>query len=181
MRVPRREVDGDLVCDTCDGIGWVKPSRRRGERAAPFAPCAGCNNPYDRLMPNQRHPTKVTPMDNFHIDITSQGDITPAMKIAFENRHTSGAVAYLVHPEKGLIFFWSAADDAAAKLPFKLDAVGAADFATRWLAEQDYGRKPDHDGDNERGWRLYNESWGMVDGFTYAFVAVRPAWAMYGK
>lgn len=66
-------------------------------------------------------------------------------------------------------------------LPFKLDAEGAADFARRWLAEADYGKQPDHDGDNGRGWRLYVEGWGHVDGHRNAIIAISPAWAMYGK
>jgi hypothetical protein len=125
-------------------------------------------------------------MDNFHIDITSEGDLSDAMKIAFKGAAGSKAEAYLIHPDKGLIFFWSAhpndhPDKRLVPLPFKLDAAGAADFAKRWLAEQDYGRQPDHDGHNGKGWRLYNESWGRVGDFTYSFVAVMPEWAMYGK
>ena len=123
------------------------------------------------------------PVDNFHIDIMSEGDLVEPMKIAFRGAAGSRAEAYVVDPKLGLIFFWSANDGPKdiAKLPFKLDATAAADFAKRWLAEQDYGNEPDHDGDNGRGWRLYNESWGRVGGHTYSFVAVKPAWAMYGK
>lgn len=82
-----------------------------------------------------------------------------------------------------LVFYWSATENKPdlVALPFTLDAAGAVDFATRWLAEQDYGRQPDHDGDNGRGWRVYNEAWGHVDGDWGAFVAISPAWAMYGK
>lgn len=66
-------------------------------------------------------------------------------------------------------------------LPFTLDAVGIADFAARWLAEVDYGKQPDHDGDNGRGWRVYVEGWGHIDSHWGAIVAVAPRWAMYGK
>ena len=66
-------------------------------------------------------------------------------------------------------------------LPFTLDAAGAADFAARWLAEADYGKQPDHDGDNGRGWRAYVEGWGHVDGHHRAIVAISPSWAIYGK
>lgn len=120
-------------------------------------------------------------MNNFHVDVTSDGDLAEAMKIAFhDHKHAEG---YLLHPAKGLVFFWylSAAPDGLVRFPFKMDHVGAADFARRWLGEEDYGREPDHDGDNKKGWRLYNEVWGHVGGWTGAFVAVKPAWAMYGK
>jgi hypothetical protein len=119
--------------------------------------------------------------DNFHIDITHDGDIADAMRIAFAGAPGGKAEAYIVDDNKGLVFFWSKDENKSINLPFKLDASGAADFAKRWLAEQDYGPQLDHDGDNCKGWRLYNESWGRVEGYTYGFVAVQPAWAMYGK
>ncbi len=84
----------------------------------------------------------------------------------------------------GLIFFWNTEHERHPELhdlPFGMDAIGAADFARLWLAEQNYGNEPDHDGDNGKGWRLYNEAWGRVGGHTYSFVAIKPAWAMYGK
>jgi hypothetical protein len=120
-------------------------------------------------------------MDNFRIDITSEGDIAPAMKIAFRDEHTR-AVAYRVDAARGLIFYqYPSKREGVVALPFKLDHADAAHFAKRWLSEQDYGREPDHDGDNERGWRLYNEDWGHIASEHETFVAVKPAWAMYGK
>lgn len=131
-------------------------------------------------------------MDNFRIDITSEGDVNleRALLIAF-SRSGSGAVGYAVrdavpgvpHETKPrrLVLFWTTREADFVPLPFKLDAAAAADFARHWLAEQDYGKEPDHDGHNGRGWRIYNEAWGHVDGDYAAFVAIAPAWAMYGK
>lgn len=151
-------------------------------------------------------------MDNFRIDITSEGQeqLAAAMSLAFGRfrqavgyaiREPVAAERYAFDDDdlqkkhgwmlkekssaspKRLVFYWSDyqnREDVVA-LPFKMDAAGAADFATRWLAELDYGKQPDHDGDNEKGWRLYCEGWGHVDGDSSAFVAVAPAWAMYGK
>lgn len=59
-----------------------------------------------------------------------------------------------------------------------MDAAGCADFASRWLAEAEYGAEPDHDGCNTRGWRVYNEK---CDGHYGAIIAVAPAWACHGK
>lgn len=121
-------------------------------------------------------------MDNFHLDITSEGDLVRPMELAFQ-RPERRAEGYLTHPEKGLVFFWylKEAPPGTVPFPFKMDHVGAADFARRWLAEQNYGPRPTHDGDNGKGWRLYNESWGSIDGCRGSFIAVKPAWAMYGK
>lgn len=67
------------------------------------------------------------------------------------------------------------------RLPFTLDASGAADFATRWLSEVEYGPQDDHDGHDTKGWRIYNESWGHIEELRSAFVAITPEWAMHGK
>ena len=119
-------------------------------------------------------------MDNFHIDITSEGSLEPAMRIAFGAK---SAVGYRVVADTHMmVLYWSlSGTKGVTSLPFKMDAKGAADFVSRWLAEQDYGPQPDHDGDNGKGWRLFNETWGHVGGEWQAFVAVRPCWAMYGK
>lgn len=129
-------------------------------------------------------------MDNFHLDITSEGreSLELALRIAF-GQHNK-AVAYLVDPKKGLVFFWHADknEKGLQTLPFKLDAIGATDFAVRWLAEAEYGPEPGHDGSNGKGWRVYNDRWGRVSypdnehsGWSYSFVAVLPCWAWYGK
>lgn len=120
-------------------------------------------------------------MDNFQIDITSEGSIFKAMELAFRDGPNMRAVGYRISTEKGLIFYQYGSSARMTALPFKIDAAGAADFATQWLAEQNYGPEPDHDGDNGKGWRLYCEEWGHVDNESQAFVAVQPVWAMYGK
>lgn len=131
-------------------------------------------------------------MDNFRFDVTCRGDgpFRQAMALAFGE---AKATAYVVMADKGLVFLSSPAISGIPSeppgepriivpFPFKMDAEGAADFALRWLKDAaDYGRQPDHDGDNCRGWRLYNESWGHVGNHRSAIIAVLPAWAMIGK
>lgn len=125
-------------------------------------------------------------MDNFRIDVIAEGCVTleAALEIAFRHNGGPTAVGYRVHPEKGLVFVWSMGDHrdpGVVAFPFKMDVKGAADFAQRWLAEQNYGRQPDHDGDNGKGWRVYCEGWGRVGDISFAICAVQPQWAMYGK
>ncbi len=147
-------------------------------------------------------------MDNFHFDMTSEGDLVEAMKIA---ARSCKAIAYSIraavegqrwdadkylknprdknllewyHAPKStrLVFYQYKSDRAdVVALPFALDHTGMADFARRWLETADYGRQPDHDGDNGKGWRLYCEGWGHVDSDYAAFLAVSPRWACYGK
>ena len=120
-------------------------------------------------------------MDNFQFDMTSEGDLTEAMKLVFAHTRNRAA-GYRITPEKGLAFYWTTNEcPLVERFPFWMDAVGAADFAKRWLAEVEYGPEPDHDGDNGKGWRLYCEAWGMIGYDRCAFIAVQPAWAQYGK
>jgi hypothetical protein len=55
-------------------------------------------------------------------------------------------------------------------------------FAWNWLAVVSYPPEPDfHDGDNVKGWRVYNEDWTHVAGRWEAAFAVEPMWMMAGK
>lgn len=120
-------------------------------------------------------------MDNFRINIVSEGDeaLRKAMELAFRHYKAEG---FLVDRDS-LIFLWSMNEGhiGSVRLPFKMDSLGATNFALQWLAEVEYGSEPDHDGDNGRGWRVYNEEWGNVSGLWSAIVGVQPVWAMYGK
>lgn len=136
-------------------------------------------------------------MDNFHLDVTCEGKaaLRLVVDLAFTQhrrvthyavREAEPAVTepqYSKKPArpKRLVFMWTDGGREAVKLPFELDAEATTDFAARWLAEQDCGREPDHDGSNGRGWRAYCEGWGHVDGEYQGFLAVTPVWAMYGK
>lgn len=119
--------------------------------------------------------------DNFYINVVSIGreSLGMALDIALRSGFRS-VVGYKINPTKGLVFYWSDAHDCI-KLPFTLDLAGVTDFADRWLAEQDYGQEPDHDGHNKRGWQVYNEAWNRVGDEYSAFIAVRPMWIEYGK
>lgn len=104
--------------------------------------------------------------DKFYRPNWKYGKEPKSLRLVFyDNRYKSGSLE---------------GNDQVA-LPFTLDAAGAADFASRWLAEADYGSQPDHDGDNGKGWCIYNEAWGHVDSHYSAIIAIAPSWAMYGK
>jgi hypothetical protein len=63
----------------------------------------------------------------------------------------------------------------------KEDISFLTDFVSKWLSQVDYGTEPDHDGSNGKGWTVWNDSWGRVNGEWQSFVAIKPTWAMYGK
>jgi len=118
-------------------------------------------------------------MDNFHFDMTSEGK--EQLKTALSLFPHQKVVAYRIDAEKGMILYWIQSTNALS-LPFAMSLSQAADFVSGWLEEAaPYGAEPDHDGDNGKGWRLYNESWGRIGDESSAFAAVQPVWAMYGK
>jgi hypothetical protein len=142
-------------------------------------------------------------LDNFCIDITAEGNdsLLKAIEIAFAHNAIGHKVeSYHVTKLKGnennglpdsvngktaLVLRWHKSDkvseDGPVNLPFKLDPKGAADFAQRWLAEQDFGREPGHDGHNKKGWRVITGSWGFIGNDRCAVCAIIPWWAWYGK
>lgn len=142
-------------------------------------------------------------MDNFRIDVTAEGreSLLKAIEIAFTHNAPGQRVeSYHVTKLKGddyngmpqdvdgkvaLVLRWSKSEkiteNGPVNLPFKFDAPGAADFAQRWLAEQDFGREIDHDGHNKKGWRIITGNWGFVCDDRYAVCAIIPWWAAYGK
>ena len=125
-------------------------------------------------------------MDNFHFDITSNGSIERWLELIMGNGRK--AVGWSIHDDlpKGrrMIFYWVAPkplEDWFTPLPAPADVIQVAALASGWLKVVGRGQKPDHDGDTGQGFRLYNEDWGHVDGRYQAFIAIAPAWAIYGK
>lgn len=146
-------------------------------------------------------------MDNRQVDVTSEGDealwlairlawpgaaggkathyktVGLAKKTVYYGEPTSGHSTSTHEVADGtptLILLWHAERDALP-LPYPLELDDAIQFVAGWLRNVPRGRRPNHDGDNGEGWRVFTESWGHVAGHQYAIVAAQPVWAMYGK
>ena len=70
------------------------------------------------------------------------------------------------------------------------DADAIALQVQSWLKTVEYGRQPDHDGDNSKGFRLLGakgpamypaDSWRSCDWDFYSVLTVQPKWIEYGK
>lgn len=146
-------------------------------------------------------------MDNFRFDMTCEGRdrLQDAFRLAWNAAGHGGSKLVASHYEirqatsgenpgflygdptakpVRMVFFFSpdpAALSEKTAFPFRMDADGAADFAARWLAEVKYPKEPDHDGDNERGWRLRTDEQGHSGEDLYSIAVVAPVWIMYGK
>lgn len=130
-------------------------------------------------------------MDNFELKVVSEGKDTLllAMRLAFIEYEK--ASHWRVDDEKGMILYWSVSDSPfTGKEQIKpfitpLNAEQITEQVWLWLEGADIekydGPEPDHDGSNGRGFCLYTEEWGKIGDEDYAFVAIKPTWAMYGK
>lgn len=137
--------------------------------------------------------------DNFRFDIYSEEDValTAVLRIAFEEtgKYPYKAVGYRIikalqpYNYQGerdmptLVLYKTIPSGKKDFIPFlvPLAATACSVIVSEWLKQQDYGEKPDHDGDNGKGWRVYNESWGHVDNDREAICGIQPSWAWYGK
>jgi len=79
-----------------------------------------------------------------------------------------------------LILHWNE-NPEATPLPGPLGFDAALAFVEAWLQTADYGPEPDTDGSAEKSCRVYNERWSRIGNNDYAFVAIEPAWMVYGK
>jgi hypothetical protein len=111
-------------------------------------------------------------------------DLELSLQIAFGGHKK--AWGWKSSPER-LIFAWHE-NAGEGFVPF-VTPIGweqAVDVVKGWCKEvADYGSEPDNDGHVSRSWRVYCDYWGFVKendiSNHYAFAAVEPYWAEYGK
>ena len=111
-----------------------------------------------------------------------------ALKVGFRSGFDSTyyAVGYEVD-ETGdiprLIFFNNTAL-GMTRFFTKFSSDELSDMVKKWCvaaAENMIDPYAGPDGSSEVGFRVFNESWGIVNGKDQAFCAIEPAWIYYGK
>lgn len=92
-----------------------------------------------------------------------------------------------------LVLMWSEGDSPRKGTPLMASmdkAEAIADQLLAWLKSQEYGREPDHDGSNHRGYTVTNwapemrdpqHTWGIRDRSPYDFLYIAPTWIEYHK
>jgi hypothetical protein len=117
-------------------------------------------------------------MSDTMINITSHGE--KYFKKAFEFSQYK-AKGYKIK-ENCFILYWTESDDEDyISFPYEMEMDQASSFIYNWLKQSDYPQEPDHDGNNSKGWRVFNESWGNVGGDWKTFLAVMPVWIIHPK
>lgn len=114
-------------------------------------------------------------MDNFCLDVTARFPEVLHLAMSIVARQHDRVVGYQLSDGK-LVAYWAEGTDGMMKLPFAMTIIGFANFALDWLESADYGKEPDHDGDNSKGWRVQSGAgeWRIL-------CTIEPVWAMHGK
>lgn len=142
-------------------------------------------------------------MDNFHIDTVNQGRVQLRLLLEYviQMAPSRAFTAWAVFPAEApedvpkyeqrdprparMVFYWSMpeASQNAHSLPFAIDAAMATDLAIGWIEKTaEYPIDDmDCDGSTDKGWRVWNEKWGRVNGSHYGVFAISPEWVYYGK
>ena len=122
--------------------------------------------------------------DNTRFNLNAyKGDIAPFLDLLVR-QNFCGFKTDTLNNKPRLVLFWATPsnEEGYNAFPAKLSAENVGPIIERWLSEQDYGREPDHDGDNGKGWSMWNDAWGHIEGHGWqACAAIAPEWQMYGK
>lgn len=119
--------------------------------------------------------------DNKILKVT--GESLDRLKIVLSMSDQYRVHGYTIDKDnKRMVLFW-VAHPSATMFPTPMSLDTAASMIYDWIQNgAEFGKQPDHDGDNEKGWYAYTEGWGRIEDYGYqAFLAIEPRWMMYGK
>ena len=123
-------------------------------------------------------------MDNIIFSVTgyTRETFADAIRLAFRVCGHKVVGGLRTCPDKGMILYWTKSlDEDFRETPYAMDDGQIENLVWGWLQSADYGPEPGHDGSNSKGWHVYTEEWGHVDGQWEAFLAIKPIWAWHGK
>jgi len=119
--------------------------------------------------------------------------LTQALRFAFiQNSYRQLSDIRVTHYTKtkksGLILLWGN-NGNCKELPCPLDFAGVVQLILNYLQSEEissveckgWDRDADHDGDNGKGWRIFVEDWGHVEGNSCVICAIKPCFIWYGK
>jgi hypothetical protein len=131
-------------------------------------------------------------LEHFRLDVTAYGreNLARALGLAFssivqgENQATHYAES-VVNGRQRLTLFecrpWDTVPAEASAFPSPISSQQAMDFVCDWLQRVPYQNGDSHDGGQDKGWRVFNELYGIVGGCWEAFVAIEPMWIYIPK
>ena len=115
-------------------------------------------------------------------------ELAQALKVGFRSGFDSTyyAVGYMVDETGDIPKLIFCKDTELGMIRFftKFSAEDLTEMVKKWCvaaAESTVDPYSGSDGSSEVGFRVFNESWGIVNNKEGAFCAVEPAWIYYGK
>lgn len=102
------------------------------------------------------------------------------LKIALLLFDKTTAIGFGLDNETNKMVFYSEKTEGMLPLPFEMNVDGMTEFVWQWLRNIPYPKEPiNTKGTNEKGWYVYCDEGGGVNGFSRgAFVAIQPEWIM---
>jgi hypothetical protein len=124
----------------------------------------------------------------FNINGKEREHFFTALELAFNIDRKKTANGWSFDPFKGMILHkYDRANINKFMGSPSIETIG--NMVWDWLIEIDESSMPhddwdmdeDHDGHNGKGWRIYLEDWGRVNGDSSAICAIKPVYLWYGK
>ncbi len=145
-------------------------------------------------------------MDNrqFNINGRTKKQLETAIKalLTSETEKEKTVSGWYFSKSKGLVLTWMVGQYGSVPftdrmgVPKEIDSTELVNVLWKWLDSEeaekvelyDWDANTDHDGHNEKGWRLYVEDWGQIGldesdhaSNPYSIAAFKPAYLWYGK
>ena len=127
-------------------------------------------------------------LSHFLVDVTSHGrdNLDRVLAIAFSDtvQRMKNATHFHTDGDRQLTLFVRSPKPGCATgakpFPQPASQPQALDLVWGWLQHVQYPTD-EHDGCSEKGWRVFNEQFGIVDECWEAFIAIRPMWIYFPK
>jgi hypothetical protein len=127
----------------------------------------------------------------FNVNGETETGLRGTLALAFHLGGFKTCVGYEFVKEKGLILYSYVSNSNKNIIVFPAPIPGEliTGIVWSWLQSDQAKQVPcegwdanaDHDGDNNKGWRVYLENWGDVGGRWGVIACVKPAFIWYGK
>lgn len=137
-------------------------------------------------------------MDNkiFNVNGKTKKQLSLALKTLLTDEYDkeTGVEGFVFSKEKGLVLTWFI-DKNITPFSIKMGKTQKiyyqelTEILWEWLQTDEastvackaWDSNHDHDGSNDKGWRLYVEEWGKIKEFDYSICAFKPCYLWYGK
>lgn len=127
----------------------------------------------------------------FRVNGCGFDDLKTTLSLVFKQEgFNTRAKAWSSSPEHGFVLYWYKNDYPKMNALPGLNSELSAGIIWEWLQDESVWDKniygswecdSDHDGSNKKGWLVYCDDWGHVDGSGAAICAIKPCYLWLGK